>query len=71
MLKTLSDLMAHGPAIEIDTGLDAGTAAWNEAGCRFYPVSKENVSIQKIVEGMRLAEIELVSIPEYGVHIAS
>jgi|GEM_PF-4926471 len=36
---------------------------------RFYPIMGKNVSIQAIVEGNLLAQIELDPIPEYGVHL--
>ncbi|GAA0786448.1 hypothetical protein E1180_15360 [Roseibium denhamense] len=41
----------------------------SEPKSRFYPVKGKNVSIEKIVEGMLLSEIEIVPIPEYGVHL--
>lgn len=37
----------------------------------FQPITGKNASIQSIVEGSLLADIELEAIPEYGVHIAS
>ncbi|QDG74713.1 hypothetical protein [Labrenzia sp. PHM005] len=51
------------------TDADFGDMAGPEAGSNFYPIMGENISIQAIVEGSLLAEIELDPIPEYGIHL--
>ncbi len=38
---------------------------------RFQPIIGKNASIQSIVEGSLLADIELEAIPEYGLQFAA
>lgn len=59
----------------LTTGLDATTddAQANEiklpnASSKFYPIMGSNISVQAIVEGSLLADIELDPVPEYGIH---
>lgn len=61
MLTTGSEFATTDADISESTGL--------EAGSKFYPIMGENISIQAIVEGSLLAEIELDPIPEYGIQL--
>ena len=50
-------------------GADQEETPQRASNCRFYPIKGSNASIQAIVEGNLLAQIELESIPEYGLHL--
>lgn len=65
MLTAGSETTAFGNTI----GADFANTPAAESGSNFYPIMGENISIQAIVEGTLLAEIELDPIPEYGVHL--
>jgi hypothetical protein len=47
---------------------DTGDAKDSDVRSQFYPIMGANISIQAIVEGSLLAEIELDPVPEYGIH---
>lgn len=64
-----------GTGTMLTTGFDATTndAETNEtetpnARSKFYPIMGSNISVQAIVEGSLLADIDLDPVPEYGIH---
>jgi hypothetical protein len=65
MLTTGSEATAFGNTADADT--DDMTSPYSSS--KFYPIMGKNISIQAIVEGSLLAEIELDPIPEYGIHL--
>ncbi len=64
MLTTSSDSIASG----IGTSADLPTLENGALNSGFHPIMGENICIQAIIEGALLAEVELESIPDYGVH---
>lgn len=48
--------------------MESADAAGSDPRSKFYPVMGANISVQAIVEGSLLAEIELDPVPEYGIH---
>jgi hypothetical protein len=65
MLTTGLESTAFGST----TDAEANDMACSDSSFKFYPIMGANISIQAIVEGSLLAEIELDSIPEYGIHL--
>ncbi|MFN3129553.1 hypothetical protein [Roseibium sp.] len=63
MSQTASQFETLGNASYTEFGEPQGRAVES----RFYPIMGKNVSIQAIVEGSLLAQIELDPIPEYGI----
>lgn len=47
---------------------ETGDAKGGDVRSQFYPIMGANVSVQAIVEGSLLSEIELDPVPEYGIH---
>lgn len=47
---------------------ETGDVNGGDVRSNFYPIMGANVSVQAIVEGSLLAEIELDPVPEYGIH---
>lgn len=47
---------------------ESGDAKGGDVRSKFYPIMGANISVQAIVEGSLLAEIELDPVPEYGIH---
>lgn len=59
----------HATGLEATaTDADRGDVTGSTARSEFYPVMGANISVQAIVEGSLLAEIELDPVPEYGIH---
>ncbi|CTQ51997.1 hypothetical protein LP7551_00514 [Roseibium album] len=65
MLTTGLESTAFGKTTDADTDDMASTYS----SSKFHPIMGKNISIQAIVEGSLLAEIELDPIPEYGIHL--
>jgi hypothetical protein len=65
MLTTSLESTAFGNTTDADA--DDMTNPYSSS--KFYPIIGKNISIQAIVEGSLLAEIELDPIPEYGIHL--
>jgi hypothetical protein len=65
MLTTGLESTAFGNTAEAGTDDMASPGS----SSKFYPIMGKNISIQAIVEGSLLADIELDPIPEYGIHL--